>query len=295
MDLVDLHTHTTASDGSTSPGELVALAKKAGLKALAVTDHDTVAGLDEALAAGAGLGVEVVPGVEISLEAGLGGGMHLLGLFLDHTEPRLAAALNWLQGARQRRNRAMVARLAELGIRMDMAELEGLAGGGQVGRPHLAQALISRGLAGNYAEAFNRYLGAKAPGYVAKERLSPSKGIELMHAAGGLAVLAHPGLVPVGESELEARCRQMVGEGLDAIEAYYSEHTPAQQQRMLRLAARLGLAASGGSDFHGQAKPGLRLGSGLGALKVPASCLAGLKQRLARRRAEKGVRTTRCG
>ena len=193
MELIDLHTHTTASDGSLAPAELVQAAKDAGLKAVAVTDHDTIDGLPEALEAGRRLGLEVVPGVEISVQRGQNpGGMHMLGLFVDHKEPTLAGALKRLQEARAQRNPKMVARLNELGIPLTMDEVNSFAGDGQVGRPHFAQALVKRGVVPNVNQAFDRYLAAGKPAYVPKFRFQPHEALAMLRKAKALPVLAHP-------------------------------------------------------------------------------------------------------
>jgi predicted metal-dependent phosphoesterase TrpH len=289
MDLIDLHTHTTASDGSLSPGELVALAARAGLKAVAVTDHDTIDGLDEALAAGSEAGIEVVPGVEISVQGGPTGSMHMLGLLLDHLSPGLVESLARLQLARAERNPKIVQRFNEMGIPMTMEEVAAHAGGELVGRPHFARVLLERGIVRDRGEAFARYLGAGAPAYVAKHRFSPAEGMAMIRAAGGVPVLAHPGMLKLATGDLEKLVRELMRDGLEGIEALYSEHDQAQRNWLTSLAARLGLVISGGTDFHGQAKPDLRLGLGWGDLRVPPGVLAGLKQRRDR------LRGTACG
>ena len=279
MDLIDLHTHSKASDGSLSPGELVALAREQGLAAVALTDHDTVEGLDEALEAGRGLGQEVVPGVEISVEAGLPGGLHLLGLYLDHHDQALQAALTRLQAARAQRNPRMVAKLNQLGVAITMAELTAISGGGQVGRPHFARYLVEKGVVGNSQEAFNRYLAAGKPAYVPKERMDPKEAMAVLRAAGGVPVMAHPGLLKLPRPQLEALIIRFQQMGMEGVEAYYSEHDPTLCQWLIRLAGRLGLVVSGGSDFHGAIKPQVALGRGKGGLAVPASLLGPLTRR----------------
>ncbi len=281
MDCIDLHTHTTASDGTLSPRELVAAAQEAGLEAVAITDHDTVAGLAEGLAAGRELGLEVVPGVEISMEVGLTGGAHLLGLWVRPADPGLLAGLERLQQARRQRTPRLLARLNELGLPLSLEEVLAQTKGGdaQVGRPHVARALVAKGLAGSVGEAFNRWLAAGAPAYVPKERLPAAQGIALVRGAGGVPVLAHPGLLDLDRAGLESLVLRLRGMGLEGLEAYYSEHDSATQRYLVSLAARLGLAVSGGSDFHGGTKPQVALGRGKGGLRVPASLLAALKQR----------------
>lgn len=288
MDYIDLHTHTTASDGGLAPSELVKQADQAGLKALAITDHDTIDGLAEAVQAGRDLDLEVVPGVEVSIEVGLTGGAHLVGLWVEPGHQGLQTGLERLQKARRQRNPRMLAKLNELGLALSMAEVEAQAGGGQVGRPHFAKALVHKGLADSVGEVFSRWLAAGAPAYVAKERLSSEEGISLVREAGGVPVLAHPGLLDLDRHGLESLLRKLKVLGLEALEAYYSEHDLATCRNLISLAARLGLAVSGGSDFHGHSKPRVRLGTGKGDLRVPASLLAALRQRRDCIRGEKG-------
>jgi hypothetical protein len=282
MDLMDLHAHTTASDGSYTPAELVALAARSGLKAVAVTDHDTADGLAQALAAGPGAGIEVVPGVEISVQGGPTGALHMLGLWVDHQCPQLVEGLKRLQQARAERNPQILARLNQLGVPLTMEEVLAQAGGGQVGRPHFAQAMMAKGLVSDRGEAFGRYLAAGKPAYVPKYRFEPKVGMAMIRAAGGLPVLAHPGVLKLSLPELEGLLRGLMKDGLQGMEAHYSEHDSATTRALLGLAARLGLVVSGGSDFHGAAKPDISLGTGWGDLRVPAGLLVPLKQRLAR-------------
>lgn len=283
MHLIDLHCHSTASDGSFTPRELVALGHKAGLKALALTDHDTIAGLDEALAAGQELGLQVIPGVEISINGdellGKPASLHVLGLWVDHRHPGLLAGLNRLQEARARRNPQIVQKFNALGIPLTLEEVAAQAGGQLIGRPHFAQALLERGIVKDRGEAFGRFLAAGAKAYVPKWRFSPQEGIALLRAAGGLPVLAHPGMLKLPQFDLESLLRRLMGLGLEGLEALYSEHDTATRLALTRLAARLGLVVSGGSDFHGRPKPEIALGTGLGDLRVPTALLAALKQR----------------
>jgi predicted metal-dependent phosphoesterase TrpH len=288
MEYIDLHTHSTASDGSLSPAELVKAAARAGLKAVALTDHDTIDGLEEALLAGQGLDLEVVAGVEISIEVGLKGGAHLVGLWVRPGHPGLREGLTRLQEARRQRNPRMLAKLNELGLKLSMEDVLAQAGGGQVGRPHFARALVDKGLASTVGEVFSRWLGAGAAAYVPKERMSPAEGIGLVRAAGGVPVLAHPGLLDLDRPGLESLLRKLKGLGLEGLEAYYSEHDQATRRSLESLAARLGLAVSGGSDFHGGNKPKIKLGQGKGDLRVPATLLAALRQRRERVRKETG-------
>ena len=175
MELIDLHTHTTASDGTCTPGQLIGMAHEMGLKAIAITDHDTLAGIDEAMAEGERLGIEVIPGLEISVEAGLNGGIHMLGLFVDHKDPQLIAGMERLLGARERRNRQMITLLNELGISITLEDVAGLAGGDLISRAHFAQWFVESGRCSNRSEAFKRFIGAGKKGYVPKEKLGPAR------------------------------------------------------------------------------------------------------------------------
>jgi len=245
----DLHTHTTASDGTCPPAENVRLAREAGLAAVAVTDHDTVAGLSEAIEAGERYGVEVVPGVEISTAAE-GKDIHVLGYYIDHRDPRFLSRLASLRQVRQRRNEAMVARLNELGIDVTMEEILAQAKGrdeaGSLGRPHIAEALVRKGIVPDVREAFRRFLGEGKPAYVQPQRISPEEAFVWIHEAGGTAIIAHPGLY--GRDDLV--CRLL--EHADGLEAYHSDHAPEEEERYRRMAEEAGKLVTGGSDFHGE-------------------------------------------
>ncbi len=280
---IDLHSHSTASDGSLPPAEVAALAKDAGLRAWALTDHDNVDGQAEAAAAAARLGVEYVPGLEISAEFPRPGSMHILGYYIDHTDPEFLTMLEELKQNRRNRNPRIVARLQELGLDITMEEVQAKAGGpgAQVGRPHFAAALIEKGHAATTQEAFDMYLARGRPGYAEKRRLTPRESIELIHRAGGLAVLAHPFTLGRDEVELRRLIRQMRGWGLDGLEVHYPRHTPEQTALYLALADEFELAITGGSDFHGAAKPDIRLGSGYNNnLSLDYGLVEGLKARL---------------
>lgn len=279
MDLIDLHTHTTASDGSLTPPELVDLAHEIGLKAMAVTDHDTLAGLDQALKRARDLGFELVPGVEISADF-KPGSMHILGYLIDHKSPNLASRLATLQEARLTRNPKIAARLGKLGLGVSMAEVEAVAGGGQVGRPHFAKVMLDKGYVSSFEEAFDRFLAKGAPAYVDKFRLSPAKALALIREAGGLPVLAHPYTLKLDKpADLEDLLADLKRSGLAGLETYYSEHTPQMTKDYLALAQKFDLQPTGGSDFHGANKTHIKLGRGRGGLAVPYDLLIGLRQR----------------
>jgi predicted metal-dependent phosphoesterase TrpH len=260
MDYVDLHVHSAASDGSLSPRELVAEAKAQGLRAIALTDHDTTEGLDEALAAGAALGLEVIPGIEISADHHPGS-MHILGLFIDHHYQPLAEQLQVLKQARADRNPQIIAKLQKLGLAITMEEVLAVAGGGQVGRPHIAQVLVHKGYVASFPEAFEKYIGNHGPAYVNKFRFSPQESIAMITAAGGVASLAHPFTLEYSSTgHLKIILQQLRDWGLTALEVYYPEHAPERQATYKKLAQELGLLMTGGSDYHGVIKPEVKLG-----------------------------------
>ena len=243
---VDLHMHSTASDGSRSPAQVVHAAKRASLAAIALTDHDTVAGLAEARAVGVELGVRVVNGVELSAVEG-DTETHLLGLHLADTAV-LERGLAELRDMRGRRAARIVALLQAQGVQVTLDDVLLQAGSGAIGRPHVARALVADGWATDVRDAFDRYLGAGRPAYVAKDQLGMREAIEMVHAAGGLAVLAHPG--PAGTRE---RIEPLVALGLDGVEVRHPSHSPQDTARLRAIVDQLGLVASGGSDWHGAA------------------------------------------
>lgn len=280
MALIDLHTHTTASDGTLSPKELVALAAQKGLAAVAITDHDTLAGLPEARLAGAEHGVDVVGGVELSVADGPSS-IHLVGLFVPDNPGPLAERLDWLRERRHDRNRRILDKLKDLGVTLDYESVTALAQGA-VGRPHIAQALLAQGVVSSFKEAFTRFLGAYGKAYVPKDKLPLALAIELLHAEGALAVLAHPYILGQSGPVLAETVARYRAAGLDAIEAFYTEHSQYQTLEYLALARKLGLAVSGGSDYHGAAKPEVELGRGRGSLRIDIGVLDVLRARQTR-------------
>jgi predicted metal-dependent phosphoesterase TrpH len=281
MALIDLHTHSTASDGSLSPSELAAAAAQKGLAAVALTDHDTLAGLPEAREAGEALGVEVVSGVELSVADG-DHSIHVLGLFLPDRPGPLADALAYLRERRHNRNHLILDKLRQQGISIDYDAVTALAQGA-VGRPHIAQVMLSMGAVANFKEAFTRYLGIHGRAYVPKDKLTVEHAFELLHSEGALTVLAHPYILGLSGPALAETVGRYREAGLDGIEALYSEHSQAQTLEYLALARRFGLAVTGGSDFHGSAKPEVEIGRGRGTLRVDITILDALKARLVRR------------
>jgi hypothetical protein len=277
MAFVDLHTHSTASDGSHAPGEIARLARRAGLAAVALTDHDTVDGLAEFLAAADQAGIEAIPGCELSVE-GEGVGIHILGLWVPAGPSPLADALIGLREHRHVRNRKILEKLAQAGIRLDYEEIAAKAGGA-VGRPHIAEAIMERGACRSFSECFNKYLGNHGLAYVPKKTLTSAEALGLLCRVGATPVLAHPLYLGLSPESLEHRVRAFMDLGLEAIEAYYTDHAPSQTVAYLELARKLNLGVSGGSDFHGAPKPEAAIGVGRGELRIPVSVLDALKAR----------------
>ena len=264
--MIDLHSHTTASDGTFSPAQLVDEARRVGVSTLGITDHDTFSGYGQALPLARAAGLELVCGIELSTKLH-GHSVHLLGYFLADGE--MAGFRSWigdLQASRRDRNVRLVARLRELGLDITLEEAQA-RGGGMTGRPHFAQLLIEKGYVSNLQQAFDEYLDESAKGYVTRREPEFADAVERIRAAGGIASLAHP--IRLRE-DVTAILPELCATGLNAIEAYHSDHSPAQTELYLRLAAQHGLLVTGGSDFHGAVKPEIRLGTGRGGnLKVP--------------------------
>lgn len=260
--MIDLHTHTTASDGTLTPQDLVDLAAAKGLSVLAVTDHDTVGGIAAALERGKERRVEVIPGIEIGAKWNGDGQMHILGYHIGWGDPRLLDRLSWLRAERRERGLRMVRRLNELGVPISWERVLELTGAGSIGRPHLARALVKSGHVESISEAFRLYLGAGAPAYFEKAELPPAEAIGLIRASGGVPVLAHPTTLKLTDSKLEACVADLAGQGLAGIEVYWAKHTEAEKASYERLAALYNLVATGGSDFHGSNKPAIELGMG---------------------------------
>ena len=268
MGYVDLHLHTTASDGVMSPSEIVRYAKSKGLQAIAITDHDTIEGLEEGLSEGKRIDFEVIPGIEVSAEHSPGS-MHLLGFFLDIHHPLLNERLGYLQKARAERNPRIVERLNRLGIQITYEEVLKASGGGQVGRPHFAQVLIEKKYVRTFQEAFERFLKKGAPAYVDKLRFTTKEALHFINEAKGVAVLAHPNTLNMnGYSELENLLLRLIEEGLKGIEVYYPEHSPLEVAKYKTLAERYRLLITGGTDYHGIEKNGLDMGVGRGEMKL---------------------------
>ncbi|RPJ72662.1 MAG: PHP domain-containing protein [Desulfobacteraceae bacterium] len=271
---MDLHIHSTASDGTFSPVHLLAMAVRLGLGAIAITDHDSIAGSREALLEGIPPELSFLTGVEISAEPPPSypgaGSIHILGYAIRLDDPELNRALEKLQEARKNRNPEIIRNLKRLGIPISLEEVDREAGDGQPGRPHIAALLVKKGVVGTIDEAFDRFLGNGRPGYVDKFRIECSQAITLINAAGGIPVLAHPCLLELDTDEqLDELLQEMIAMGLKGLEVYFTDHTPEQTRRFADLAARYELLTTGGTDFHGATLPDVRMGVGKGSLHVP--------------------------
>jgi predicted metal-dependent phosphoesterase TrpH len=277
MSRIDLHLHTTHSDGSLLPAEVLALAKKAGVSALAITDHDIVDGIPEAIEIGANLGIEIIPGIEVSSRIG-DAELHVLGYFLDWKDEALNRRLELVRTSRHRRNPLIVEKLNDLGLALTYQEVQELAGTESVGRPHIARVLMQKGYVQSAKEAFDRYLADGAAAYVPRELPDPAEAIAWIRAAHGVPVLAHPLWTKQDESGLLKLCDKLKGEGLMGIEVHYSTHKPQQTREYLNIAKRLDLLVTGGSDFHGITKPDIEVGVGRGGLKVSPKLLEPLRK-----------------
>ncbi len=274
--MIDLHCHSTQSDGTLTPAGLVARAETVPLTALALTDHDTVAGIPEFRAAGAGSPVQTIAGVEV---AGYLKGlrMHLVGLFIDHERPELLALLSRVRQGREDRNAAILDRLCRSGCELDWTEVSAYGQGEAVGRPHFAQALIARGYCRTRKEAFDRYLARGKAAHVSRSVPPAVEVIRTIRRAGGIAIWAHPLTTrAMTGSRLERLCRELHSAGLDGLETRYSDYTSTQERTADAVAERVGLLRAGGSDFHGDTIPGVALGRGRGQLEVPDDWLPAL-------------------
>ncbi len=277
MNFVDLHCHTTASDGTLKPTQLVARAVEFGLKTIAVTDHDTTDGVAEALAAGAALGLEVLPGIEINTDVP-GGEIHILGYFVEVTDEPFQAELRRLRAGRQRRGEEITRRLAALGAPISWERVQQIAGDAPIGRPHIARALLEAGHVNSMNEAFDIYIGRDGPAYVERMRFTPAEAVRTIARVEGLPVLAHPIIArftgdPVVEVDLDKTLPELVEAGLVGLECYYPNYTMAQTEQLLAAARRFGLIPTGGTDFHGPRSDRAELGS----VYVPERTVTALK------------------
>lgn len=273
---IDLHTHTTASDGTFTPAQLAELAAKQGLSAVAITDHDTVLGYPELKAAGERLGIETVPGIEISTKYGRA--VHILGYYIDPHSPELEPVLNWVVHDRDERNEKMCALMAADGLPISYEDMKRRFGE-VIGRPHFADLLVELGLASSVKDAFDRYVEKGQRYYVPRTILPIERAIEIIRLAGGVPVLAHPFQYRLDDAGLRELIEYCMAQGLRGMECRYSGYDRDQSAYLEALAGEYGLIKTGGSDFHGSNKPHIALGTGIaGNLSVPYEWLDVLRE-----------------
>jgi predicted metal-dependent phosphoesterase TrpH len=277
MSRIDLHLHTTHSDGSFSPAAVLEFGKAAGVTALAITDHDIVTAIPEALEAGSRLGIEIVPGVEISSRYGESE-LHILGYCINWRQERLNKRLKTLRESRHRRNPQIIEKLNGLGVDITYDEVQALAGTESVGRPHIARVLMNKRIVTSAKEAFDRYLADGRPAFVPRQLPEPAEAVAWIREAGGIAVLAHPTWVKETSDGLRRLVERLKTAGLGGIEVHYSTHNAKQTSEYLSLAQQFDLLVTGGSDFHGLTKPDIHVGTGRGDLKVAQALLDPLKK-----------------
>lgn len=277
MGMIDLHVHSAYSDGSMTPKELVDYAVEKGLRAMALTDHDTVDGIDEILEYAKDKPLTVIPGIEYSTEYH-GRDVHIVGLFIDYKAPVFLDYLARFKQSRTDRNHKLCANLRGAGIDITYEALLHAFPNAVITRAHYAKFLLDKGYVKSRTEAFERYLGDHTPYFVHREKITPEEVIEVTRRAGGIPVLAHPTLYRLGKKELESLIKRLKAAGLVAMETYYSTYTPSEEKKMKALAKRYGLLESGGSDFHGDNKPGLDLGTGYGRLYIHEEVLDKMKK-----------------
>lgn len=273
---IDLHVHSTGSDGTYTPAELVLEAKKAGLSAMALTDHDSVSGINDALKAGETYGIEIIPGVELSTEYE-NTEIHVVGLFIDKTNRELQEQLHAFRDNRDNRNLKMIQRLREEGYEISAEEIYKQNPDSVIARPHIARYLVDTGQVKDMQTVFDKLIGDGCICYVDRFKITPMRAVELIHSAGGIAILAHPCLYKIPRRTLIEMLEKMIAAGLDGIEAIYSCNMGSDEKDYRELAEKYGLLISGGSDFHGTNKPYIHLGTGKGNLKIPYELLQKMK------------------
>jgi 3',5'-nucleoside bisphosphate phosphatase len=271
---IDLHIHSTASDGTCSPSEIIRMAAQEGLQAIAITDHDTLDGARLALAGEIPAALRFITGVEISAQfpapCATGGSLHILGYGVDPDHPMLVQTLQQFQEIRNNRTHRMLDRLHQLGIRLTLEQVMAEVGQGAASRPHVASAMVKAGIVADIEEAFQKFLGHNRPAYVGKERLDCRRALDLIADAGGIAVLAHPYLIEGRQKDqLAGLVESLCDMGLKGLEVFYPQHPPAAVRQYLEMAEKYGLLVTGGSDFHGRLIPDIRMGRGAGDLHVP--------------------------
>ena len=275
--MIDLHTHSRCSDGSDTPTAVIEKAAAAGCSAVALTDHDGLAGLEEAATRASDVGIDFVPGCEVSV-AFEPGSLHILCYFVSE-EGSLAAKLGDLRDERERRNARLFETLDSIGIPIDAEEVREVAGSKVIGRPHVAEVLMRHGYVGSISEAFDRYLGKGAPAYVAREHVDPREIVDLAQRSGALTSIAHPLSMGLSGSALERQVATFAEMGVTGLESYSSTYDKQTRHDLVALAKKYDMVPTGGSDYHGSYKPGLSVGSGSGDLNVPDDILTELLDR----------------
>ncbi len=272
---IDLHTHSVMSDGSMTPAELVRRAKAQGLAAIALTDHDSIDGVHEAMEEGEKIGVEVVPAVELSAISDTE--LHILGYYIDIENPFFLSQIERALVVRRQRTLATCENLIKLGFDVTVEEAVAIAPAGIVGRAHFARLLANKGYTSSVKEAFDLYLNYGKPAYSNTQCLTAFECVEMIKKAGGVSFVAHLHLTKMDDAVLKTFLQELIGYGLDGIEGYYTDYTPEQKDKYQALAKRLDLGISGGTDFHGAMKPHIEIGTGLGNLKIPYSVLENIR------------------
>lgn len=276
---IDLHCHSSVSDGTLSPRELALEAKNAGLSAIALTDHDTAEGAEEFIESVKEMGIEPIAGVEIS--ARYKTEMHIVGLMIDYKNPEFIAHLNFLKENRRDRNKKVLELMQKNGVNVDFSDIIGQKEDGgleNVGRAHIAKALVEKGYASDIQDAFDKYLKKGTPCYVERQTYSPKKSIEIIKNAGGIAILAHPYYITRDAGELERTLIELAGYGLDGFECMYSDYPMEYQQICMEIAEKTGLLKSGGSDFHAKNRPHVKLGYAGEGQRIPYEFLQKMKE-----------------
>lgn len=276
--VIDLHVHTTASDGSFTPTQTVELAKKAGLVAMAVTDHDTVDGIDEAISAANGSKLEIVPGVEISV--GDTDNIHILGLYINPSEEHFHSVMEQLRSSREERNKNIIKKLQGIGIDITYEDVKEKMNADNVGRLHIAYYLKNKGVVNDYRKAFKKYLIPGAFAYASREHISEKNGIEAILHSGGIPFLAHINYLKMNNDDIENTVKKLMGYGLMGVEAYYSGYDKKTEAFAHSLCEKYGLLKSGGTDFHGTRRRGVYLGTGRGNMCVPYEYLIDIKNKI---------------
>ena len=276
---VDLHIHSIYSDGTASPAELVRMAVKCGLRGIALTDHDTVEGIEEILACGRDNDLEIIPGLEINATH-RDFSLHILGYGIDHANSKLIEWLTRLQESRSNRNEQIINKLRNMGHDIQPGDLDAISQCGQTGRPHIAQLLKNKGIVQSSSDAFSLYLRKGGPAWVNRFSYSAAESIDIIHQAGGLAVLAHPGILTQQTCGLPLVVAELVERGLDGIEAYYPSHSPAMEKSLRSLARKYQLVLTGGSDYHGKHRAFSTLAGTGSGFCPPDTLLENMKQRL---------------